>query len=123
MLRDEGRTVMEVQSGRVEKRLPIAVPIWLTSLKNPGPFEKAVTENVSSVGARIIVGGRKEPTESVVLLCSPGCVAQGEVVYTQPLPGEDNYYALGVRLQVNPRGWPGNTKNGSGTAPPATPAK
>jgi hypothetical protein len=117
MLTGEVRTVMEVQSGRVEKRLPMAVPIWLTSLKNPGPFEKAVTENVSSVGARIIVGGRKEPSEDVVLLCSPGCIAQGEIVYTQALPGEDNYFALGVRLQGNPKGWPGNTGDGSNNAP------
>ena len=97
---------MEVQSGRVEKRLPIAVPIWLTSLKSPGPFEKAVTENVSSVGARIIVGARRPPSEPVVLLCSPGCIAQGEIVYTQPIPGEENYFALGVRLHNCPRGWP-----------------
>ena len=116
---------MEVQSGRVEKRQPIAVPIWLTSLKNPGPFEKAVTENVSSVGARIIVGGRKEPSESIVLLCSPGCIAQGEVVYTQPLPGEDNYFALGVRLQGSPRGWPASAGDGSSnaSAAPSTSAK
>src|ERR1700758_1417899 len=120
MLTGEERTVMEVQSGRVEKRLPIAVPIWLTSLKNPGPFEKAVTENVSSVGARIIVGGRREPSESVVLLCSPGCIAQGEVVYTQPLPGEGNYFALGVRLQANARGWPGNTSEASGSSTPTS---
>ena len=108
---------MEVQSGRVEKRLPMAVPVWLTSLRNPGPFEKAVTENVSSAGARIIVGGRKEPSEDVVLLCSPGCIAEAEVVYTQALPGEDNYFALGVRLQGNPKGWPGITGDGSDNAP------
>jgi hypothetical protein len=116
MLTGEGLPVMEVQSGRVEKRLAIAVPIWLTSLKNPGPFEKAVTENVSSVGARIIVGGRREPNESVVLLCSPGCIAQGEVVYAQPLQGEENYFALGVRLQANARGWPGNGDEGAGNS-------
>ena len=97
---------MEVQSGRVEKRLPMAVPIWLTSSKNPGPFEKAVTENVSSVGARIIVGGRQQPGEQIVLLCSTGCIAQGEVVYAQPVPGESKYFALGVRLPNPPRGWP-----------------
>jgi hypothetical protein len=103
---ERGRTVMEVHSGRVEKRLPIAVPIWLTNSKNPGPFEKAVTENVSSVGARIIAGGRRQPSEPVVLLCSTGCIAQGEVVYAQPVAGADNYFALGVRLQNCPRGWP-----------------
>jgi hypothetical protein len=60
---ERGRAVMEVHSGRVEKRLVIAVPIWLTSSKNPGPFEKAVTENVSSVGARIIQAGTGIPVK------------------------------------------------------------
>ena len=97
---------MAVQSGRVEKRLPMAVPIWLTSSKNPGPFEKAVTENVSSVGARIIAGGVRQPNEPVVLLCSTGCIAQGEVIYAQPIAGQESSFALGVRLQASPRGWP-----------------
>ena len=97
---------MAVQSGRLEKRLPMAVPVWLTSSKNPGPFEKAVTENVSSVGARIIANGSRQPAEPVVLLCSTGCIAQGEVVYAQPLPGDENAFALGVRLRGCPRGWP-----------------
>lgn len=108
---------MEGQSGRIEKRLPIAVPIWLTSSKNPGPFEKAVTENVSSIGARIIVGGSRHPGEVVVLLCATGCIAQGQVVYACAVRGEKQCFALGIRLSSHPSGWPvelGEVQDGSG---------
>lgn len=97
---------MEVHSGRVEKRLPMNVAIWLTSFDHPGPFERAVTENISPVGARIIAAAPWQPNQTVVVLCSPGCIANAQVVYSQPVPGESNQFAVGVRLQSAPRGWP-----------------
>jgi hypothetical protein len=97
---------MEVQSGRVDKRLPIAVPMWLTSFQHPGPFEKAVSENVSAAGARIIVTGRWQPNDSVVILCSPGCIANAQVVYIQPLATDGTQFAVGLRLQNAAEGWP-----------------
>jgi hypothetical protein len=97
---------MDVQSGRVEKRLPINVPVWLTSFNRPGPFERAVTENVSPAGARIIIGTRWPPGETTVVLCSAGCVANAQVVYSQPLSHDVNQFAIGLRLQGVPRGWP-----------------
>jgi hypothetical protein len=103
---DEVVALMEIQSGRVEKRLPINLPIWLTSFEHPGPFEKAVTENVSPAGARIIAAARWEPNQTVVVLCSPGCIANALVVYSQPLTSETHQFAVGVRLQTTPQGWP-----------------
>ena len=103
---------MEVHSGRVDKRLPMAVPIWLTSSQHPGPFEKATTENVSASGARIVVTGRWQPNDVVVVLCSPGCIANAQVVYSQPLAQDGSQFAVGVRLQSAPRGWPGNPSQG-----------
>jgi hypothetical protein len=97
---------MEVQSGRVDKRLPIAVPMWLTSFQHPGPFEKAVSENVSAAGARIIVTGRWQPNDSIVILCSPGCIANAQVVYIQPISPDGTQFAVGLRLQSAAEGWP-----------------
>jgi hypothetical protein len=97
---------MEVQSGRVEKRLPISVPMWITSFEHPGPFERAITENISPVGARIIATVSWEPSQAVVVLCPPGCIANAHVVYSQPLGLDKKQYAVGVRLQSAPRGWP-----------------
>lgn len=103
---NEVTTVMEVQSGRVEKRLPINVPVWITSFDHPGPFERAMTENISPVGARIIAPSGWQPSQGVVVLCSPGCIANAQVIYSQPLSSGGNQYAVGVRLQSVPRGWP-----------------
>ena len=98
---------MEVQSGRVDKRLAMAVPMWMTSFEHPGPFEKAVSENISAAGARIIVSGRWQPNDSVVILCSPGCIANAQVVYIQPLTTDGNQqFAVWLRLQTAAQGWP-----------------
>lgn len=97
---------MEVQSGRVEKRLPIRVPMWLTSFSHPGPVQRAVTENVSRTGARIVVSTRWPPEEPIVLLYSPGCIANAHVVYSHPLAHDNTQFVLGVRLLGTPRGWP-----------------
>jgi|SRR5579864_1983747 len=100
---------MDVQSGRAEKRMPVSVPMWLTSLNHPGPFQRAVSENISPAGARIIVGSRWSPEEPIVVLCSPGCIVNGQVVYSQPLAHDSSQFALGVRLLNVPRGWPVQT--------------
>ena len=102
----EACALMELQSGRVDKRLAMAVPMWLTSFQHPGPFEKAVSENISAAGARIIVTGRWQPNDSVVILCSPGCIANAQVVYIQPLTTDGNQFAVGLRLQTAAQGWP-----------------
>jgi hypothetical protein len=97
---------MDRQSGRIEKRSPLNVPIWLTSLTNPGPFERAMTENISPAGARIVAPTRWPASEKIVMLCAPGCIANAEIIYSHALPYDANQFALGVRLQNSPAGWP-----------------
>jgi|ERR1700730_13168375 len=97
---------MDLQSGRAEKRQPMSVPVWLTSSNRPGPFARAITENVSPAGARIIIGTRWPPQDSAVVLCSAGCVANAEVVYSHALSHDANQFAIGLRLHGVPRGWP-----------------
>ena len=57
-------------------------------------------------GARIIVTGRWQPNDSIVILCSPGCIANAQVVYIQPLTPEGTQFAVGLRLQSTVQGWP-----------------
>jgi hypothetical protein len=97
---------MDLQSGRIEKRLVMNIQVWLTSLKNPGPFERAVTENISPAGARIIAPFRWAANEKVVVLCAPGCIANAEVIYSQATPYDAHQFAVGIRLQGPARGWP-----------------
>src|SRR2546421_11987775 len=40
--------------GRIEKRLPASVPVYLTSLREPRSGEQTTTENISPHGARTI---------------------------------------------------------------------
>src|SRR2546421_10600905 len=40
--------------GRIEKRLPASVPVYLASLKEPRSGEQTTTENISPHGARTI---------------------------------------------------------------------
>jgi hypothetical protein len=84
----------------------MAFPIWLTSLEQSGPFERAITENVSPAGARIVAGTRWQPGDHVVVWCSPGCITHALVVYSQLLTAEGGQFAVGVRLQDSPRTWP-----------------
>src|ERR1700694_1735412 len=97
---------MDLQSGRVEKRQPMSVPVWLTSFNRPGPVARAITENVSPAGARIIIGTPWPPQDTAVVLCSAGWVSNAQVVYSQPLSHDANQFAIGLRLQGVPRGWP-----------------
>ena len=41
-------------NGRIEKRLPTSVPVYLASLDEPRSRERTVTENVSPHGARVV---------------------------------------------------------------------
>ncbi len=41
-------------NGRIEKRLPTLVPVYLASLEEPRSRERTLTENVSPHGARVI---------------------------------------------------------------------
>ncbi len=49
--------------GRIEKRVPMAVPLYLVSLTDPRAAERVLTENVSSHGARVITKQRWQPGE------------------------------------------------------------
>ncbi len=41
-------------NGRIEKRLPTSVPVYLASVEEPRSRERTLTENVSPHGARVI---------------------------------------------------------------------
>ena len=53
--------------GRIEKRLPTLVPVYLASLEEPRARERTLTENVSPHGARVISKGLGIPVKSRLL--------------------------------------------------------
>jgi hypothetical protein len=88
---------MKPETGRLEKRFGIAIPVRIASLDRPGLEERAMTENVSHFGARILVKSVWRADERVVVESTGGadpCPAR--VIYCQAL--KTGAAAIGVRL-------------------------
>jgi hypothetical protein len=93
-----------LESGRIEKRFPVTIPLRITSLDRPWLAERTMTENVSLFGARILVKDTWRPNERLVVE-SPGGLyrCQARVIYCQKLaPGT---IAVGLRLDRARRDW------------------
>ncbi len=91
------------RTGRSEARPPLCVPVWLTSLRKPGVFEVVHTENVSTLGIRLVTQQFWEPAETVLVSSPPGLCVQGSVVYCKKLPSDD--HILGIRLDAPIERW------------------
>jgi len=52
---------MSSTEGRIDKRLRLSVPLELSKLQDPSVRIEAVTENVCSVGARVLTRRAVEP--------------------------------------------------------------
>jgi hypothetical protein len=89
--------------GRSEARVPLSVPLWLTSLQKPGVLEIVPTESVSRFGIQVVTQEFWEPAELVLVSSPPGFCVQGSVVYCKKLPSDD--YVLGIRLDAPVEHW------------------
>lgn len=97
-------TKIMLESGRVEKRFPVDVPLRIASLDRPWLVEQAITENVSVFGARILTKDLWRPNEKVTVE-SPGdpTPCQARIVYLQRLVA--GKIAIGLRLERARRDW------------------
>jgi hypothetical protein len=91
------------RTARSEARLPLCAPVWLTSLGKPGVFELVPTENVSTLGIRLVTQEFWETAETVLVSSPPGLCVQGSVVYCKKLPSDD--HLLGIRLDAPIERW------------------
>jgi hypothetical protein len=104
--RESGRSELQTTDstqGRQEKRAALAVPLWLTSLDQPGELDWTVTENVSDRGARIITKRRWHVHEAVLVSLPPRFSANGRVVYCHSLPSGN--YVLGIEIGESFEAW------------------
>jgi PilZ domain len=92
--------------GRQQKRSALAVPLWLTSLDQPGELDWTVTENVSDHGARILTNRRWHVNEALLVSLPPRFSANGRVVYCNALPSGN--YVLGIEIRESFAAWVGN---------------
>jgi len=89
--------IMKLETGRVEKRFAVAIPVRITSLHRLWLTEEATTENMSFFGARILLKNTWRKGEDILVESAKGSHAyQATVIYCQPLNSGGT--AIGVRL-------------------------
>ncbi len=87
---------------RVERRIPMEIPVLIDGHREVPGSESTFTENVSAHGARVVSVRRWEQGEPLVFASRTGEFrSPGRVAYCQPLQGEG--FAIGVEL-LEPQG-------------------
>lgn len=85
--------------GRLEKRLPTSVPVRLGSPIQTQDLERAVTENVSRHGTRVISERSWKPGEEVIVAFRGEFQQKGRVVYCAAT--SSRRFCLGVKFIVH----------------------
>ena len=95
---------MAMLPGRSEKRNAAAVTVMLTRPELPFPTEVALTENISSRGARVVSKGLWEKNNSLVIKSLDGGLqSEARVIYRRPI--REDIYAIGLELIAPRGGW------------------
>jgi hypothetical protein len=92
---------MPARSGRIEKRIRLEVPVQVSSLNDPGATERTTTENVCSLGMRIMSQQFRVSDERLMISSLIGDLRTlAQVVNCQRLP--DGRFGVGLRFQGQP---------------------
>jgi hypothetical protein len=90
--------------GRIEKRIPMAVPVDLVIAEEILVSERVVTVNVSPHGARVVTKRHWRPEEQPWLASLTSYFRlQGSVVYCQPLTNGD--FCVGLKFRASFIDW------------------
>ena len=97
---------------RVERRIPMEIPVMLDSHHRTPGVESTFTENVSARGARVVSARRWDKGEALTFASRTGEFRSlARVAYCQPLHGDG--YAVGVEF-LDPTGrWVVQSKESS----------
>jgi hypothetical protein len=89
---------MLARSGRLEKRIRLAVPVQISSLQDPAAAERTTTENVCSLGMRVLTQRARELNERLMISSLVGDLRTlASVVYCQRLL--DGRFGVGLQFQ------------------------
>jgi hypothetical protein len=84
--------------GRAEKRIRLSVPLELSKLQYPNDAERTVSENICSIGARVLSWRPMETDERLMVRFLEVSVRiQARVVYCQRL--RHGQFGLGLQFQ------------------------
>ena len=104
---------MPARSGRLEKRIPLAVPLQISSVLDPAAAEHTTTENVCSLGMRVLTQHARELNERLMISSLMGDLrAFARVVYCQRLP--NGHFAVGLQFQRQAVDWSRGSLVGAG---------
>src|SRR5207249_12092726 len=103
---------MPARSGRLEKRTRLTVPVQISSLQDPTAAERTTTENVSSLGIRVLTQRQRVPNERLMIRSVKGDLRSlVRVIYSQRLP--DGRFGVGLQFQGRPINWSKSPLSGS----------
>ena len=103
---------MPARSGRIEKRIRLKVSVQISSLKDPDATERTTTENVCSLGVRILSQRFRASNERLMISSFVSDLRTlAQVVYCQRLP--DGRFGVGLQLQGQPINWPSSSLGGA----------
>jgi len=89
---------------RVERRIPMEIPVVLDGHRQMPGVESTFTENVSARGARVVSTRRWEHGERLTFASRTGEFrSSARVAYCQPLQGEG--FAIGVEFREPTGRW------------------
>jgi hypothetical protein len=95
---------MAIRPGRSEERSAAAVAVMLTSAEPPFPTELTLTQNISSLGARVVSKGFWGENNSLVIKSLEGGLqSEARVIYRRPV--REDVYAIGLELIAPRGGW------------------
>ena len=98
---------MPMRSGRLVKRTPLAIPIRISSLLKPYAAERSTTENICSLGLRVLVQEARKPNELMLINSADGGLkTAARVVYCERIG--DGRFALGLEFNEEVTNWPQN---------------
>lgn len=99
---------MQLRSGRLEKRIQMTVPVEMCPVQDQSALERATTENVCSLGARVLTRQPKERNDRLMVRTVLGKFwIQARVVYCQRI--SDGRFGVGIQLQGMRVNWTGDS--------------
>lgn len=103
--------IMAVRSGRLEKRVQLSLLVQISSLYDPSATERTTTENVCSLGMRVLGQKARELNERLMISSLVGDLrALARVVYCQRLP--DGRFGIGIQFQGQTVSWSADSSTG-----------
>jgi hypothetical protein len=89
---------------RIERRVPVEVPVYLASLREPRPAERTRTENVSPHGARVVTKRPWKPNEEPLITSDAGTPQlHVRVVYCRPV--SNGLFRIGLEFRGEAVQW------------------